>query len=116
MEDLRDEQIAGTSREVSDLAEGTRELGPELPRTRLDSKFSIDLSDMRSIECGLASNGEVFFASHCNDFSLRSQDASWGEALFPNCVHFLERGGRFGSLHRQEMCKVNARFVDKPSS
>jgi hypothetical protein len=88
-EDVRDEQIADISREALDLAEGTLELGAELPRTRLDSEFSIGRSDWCSIECGLTSNGKFFFANNCNDFSLRSQDASWGEALFPNCVHFL---------------------------
>jgi hypothetical protein len=54
--DVRDEQIAGTSQK------GPLELGAELPRIRLDSKSSIDLSDLRSIERGLTSSGEVFCA------------------------------------------------------
>jgi hypothetical protein len=95
---------------------GPLELGAELPWTRLDSEFLIDLSDLCSIERGLTSNDEVFFAGNCNDFSLRSQDASWAEALFPNRVHFFERDGRLGNLHRQDMRKAIARFVDTPSS
>jgi hypothetical protein len=95
---------------------GPLELGAELPWTRLDSKSSIDPSDLRSIERGLTSNDEVFFASHCNDSLLRSQDASWAEALFPNRMHFFERDGHLGNLHRQDMRKAIARFVDTPSS
>jgi hypothetical protein len=100
----------------SSSQKGALELGAELPWVRLDSEFSIRLSDLGSIECGLASNDEVFFVSHCNDSLLRSQDASWAEALFPNRVHFFERGGHLGNLHRQDMCKAIARYVDTPSS
>jgi hypothetical protein len=36
--------------------------------------------------------------------------------LFPNRVHFFERGGHLGNLHRQDMRKAIARYVDTPSS
>ncbi|MBW1842767.1 MAG: hypothetical protein JRE38_01870 [Deltaproteobacteria bacterium] len=108
-EEVRDEQIAGILREALDLR-------AELPWARLDSEFSIDLSNSCSLECGLTSNDKVFFVSDCNDFLLRSQDASWAEALFPNRVHFFERDGHLGNLHRQDMRKAIARFVDTPSS
>jgi hypothetical protein len=95
---------------------GALELRAELPWTRLDSEFTIDLSNLCSLECGLTSNEMVFFVSDCNDFLLRSQDASCAEALFPNRVHFFERDGHLGSLHRQDMRKAIVRFVETPSS
>ncbi len=75
-----------------------------------------ELSDLRSIERGLANNEKVFFVSNRNDFLLRTQDASWAEALFPNRAHFFERGGHLGNLHRQDIREAIARFVNTPSS
>ena len=115
-EGVRDEQIAGVLREVLDLAEGVARARSRAAMDRLDSEFSIRLSDLCSIECGLTSNDEVFFVSNCNDSLLGSQDASRAEALFPNRVHFFERGGHLGNLHRQDMRNAIARYVDTPSS
>ena len=75
-----------------------------------------ELSDLRSIERGLANNDKVFFVSNRNDFLLRTQDASWAEALFPNRAHFFERGGHLGNLHRQDIREAISRFVNPPSS
>ena len=59
---------------------------------------------------------KVFFVSNRNDFLLRSQDASWVKTLLPNRVHFFERGGHLGNLHRQDIREAIARFVNTPSS
>jgi ABC-type transporter lipoprotein component MlaA len=96
---------------------------PYYAEKRADIAFSeygaqrmFDLSDLRSIERDLANNDKVFFVSNRNDFLLRSQDASWAEALFPNRTHFFERGGHLGNLHRQDIREAISRFVDTPSS
>jgi ABC-type transporter lipoprotein component MlaA len=75
-----------------------------------------DLSGLRSIERGLASNDKVFFVSNRNDFLLRSQDVTWVKALFADRAHFFDRGGHLGNLHRQDIREAITRFVDTPSS
>ncbi|MBW2542329.1 MAG: VacJ family lipoprotein [Deltaproteobacteria bacterium] len=94
---------------------------PYYAEQRADIRFSeygaqrmFELSDLRSIERGLANNDKVFFVSNRNDFLLRSQDVSWAEALFPSRAHFFERGGHLGNLHRQDIREAIKRFVNKP--
>lgn len=96
---------------------------PYFAKERADVRFSesgaqrlFDLSDLRSIEAGLAKNEKVFFVSNRNDFLLRQQDIAWVNALMGDRVHFFERGGHLGNLHRQDIQEAIRRFVNPPSS
>jgi phospholipid-binding lipoprotein MlaA len=75
-----------------------------------------DLSDLRSISADLSRNEKVFFVSNRNDFLLREQDIAWVDDLMGERVHFFERGGHLGNLHRQDIREAIARFVNPPSS
>jgi ABC-type transporter lipoprotein component MlaA len=96
---------------------------PYFAKTRADIQFSesgaqrlFELSDLRSIAPALAKNAKVFFVSNRNDFLLRQQDVAWMDALMGDRVHFFERGGHLGNLHRKEIREAIVRFVNPPSS
>ncbi|MBW2715717.1 MAG: VacJ family lipoprotein [Deltaproteobacteria bacterium] len=96
---------------------------PYFAETREDIRFSeygaqrlFDLSDLRSVETGLAKNEKVFFVSNRNDFLLRQKDIAWVNALLGERVHFFESGGHLGNLFREDIQEAIARFVNTPSS
>jgi hypothetical protein len=96
---------------------------PYFAEERADVRFSesgaqrlFDLSDLRSVEVGLAKNEKIFFVSNRNDFLLRPKDIAWVNALMGERVHFFERGGHLGNLFREDIQEAIARFVNPPSS
>jgi hypothetical protein len=96
---------------------------PYFAETRDDIRFSeygaqrmFDLSDLQSIEIGLANNEKVFFVSNRNDFLLRRQDITWVTSLLGDRVHFFESGGHLGNLFREDIQEAIGRFVNTPSS
>jgi hypothetical protein len=64
----------------------------------------VEANDLRSIETQLRNHPEIRHFANRNDFLTTDEDVRWmTQVLGAEHVHFFERGGHLGGLHRPEV-------------